>query len=253
MARDRIDELADALLRINNGESTKEESAKILSTISEVDLSKAEQRLLERGISPQELQGLCKVHLEVLDRKAKDLLNATEPGHPLNTLVGEHQMILGFLDTLEQTANIIERTPKWDVTIEEALDIAKNITAHLAEAEKHHEREEKALFPALEERGITGPTRIMRMEHADMRPHKERLSELVESARPDNYAEVRDEIVAEARYIVGNLREHIVKENTILYPAAFEAINFDAAWDAIRRTSDDIGYCCFTPGLSPVM
>jgi DUF438 domain-containing protein len=253
VAHDRIDQLADALLRINNGEATKEESMKVLSTISEVDLSKAEQRLLERGITPQELQGLCKVHLEVLDRKAKDLLEATEPGHPLNTLIGEHQMILGFLDSLEQAANTIERATAWDITLEEALSIARNISAHLSEAEKHHEREEKALFPALEERGITGPTRIMRMEHADMRSHKKRLSELVEHAAQHNYAEVKDEIVNEARYIAANLREHIVKENSILYPAAFEAINYDAAWDSIRRTSDDIGYCCFTPGLPPTV
>ena len=81
MAQDRIGELADALLRINNGEASREESTKILASISEVDLSMAEQRLLERGITPAHLQGLCKVHLEVLDRKAKNLLEATEPGH----------------------------------------------------------------------------------------------------------------------------------------------------------------------------
>ncbi len=255
MANDRIDELADVLLRINNGEASKEESKKLLESISEVDLSLAEQRLLERGITPTRLQGLCKVHLEVLDRKAKDILNATEPGHPLHTLVSEHELILGFLDSLEQSANTIERIPSWvegDKSLLDAMQIAKDASYHLAETEKHHEREEKALFPALEERGITGPTRMMRMEHADLRPRKKRLHELAESVTPENYTSVKEEMVSHARYIVANLREHIIKENSILYPAAFEAISYDAAWDSIRRTSDEIGYCCFTPGFSQV-
>lgn len=46
-----------------------------------------------------------------------------------------------------------------------------------------------------------------------------------------------------------NLREHILKENTILYPAAFKAINDPNTWVEIRRKCDEIGYCCFTPSV----
>ncbi len=250
METNRIDEMADTLLRINNGQISKEESAKALASISEVDLSLAEQRLLERGVSPAELQGLCKVHLEVLDRQAQNLLDVTEPGHPIHTLVSEHRMILGFLDSLEEAADVIDRNATWasgGETLQEALETVRDVAYHLVETEKHHAREENALFPALEERGITGPTRIMRLEHADMRPHKQRLHGLAQSASAETFAETKDEMVEHARYIVGNLREHIMKENSILYPAAIEAISFDAVWDDIKRKCDEIGYCCFTP------
>lgn len=141
-------------------------------------------------------------------------------------------------------------TPAWidgDRALKDALDIVRDAAHHLVETEKHHAREEKALFPALEERGITGPTRIMRLEHADLWPHKEALNDLAQKANPQTYGEVREEIIAHARYIIGNLREHIMKENSILYPAAFQAIVYDAAWEDIKRKCDEIGYCCFTP------
>ncbi|MEX0974273.1 MAG: DUF438 domain-containing protein [Bacillota bacterium] len=242
--------MADTLLRINSGGISKDEAGKTLASISEVELSLAEQRLLERGVSPAQLQGLCKVHLQVLDKQAEDLLAATEPGHPLHTLVSEHRMILGFLDSLEEAAGVIERTPAWvseDEALKDALYAVRDVAYHLVETEKHHAREEKALFPAMEERGITGPTRTMRLEHADLWPHKETLNDLAQNANPETYAEVRDEIVAHAVYIVGNLREHIMKENSILYPAAYQAIVYNAAWEDIKRKCDEIGYCCFTP------
>ena len=48
MNRNRIDELADVLLSINEGRLKLAEARKILADIDEVELSLAEQRLLER-------------------------------------------------------------------------------------------------------------------------------------------------------------------------------------------------------------
>jgi|GEM_PF-1928779 len=46
------------------------------------------------------------------------------------------------------------------------------------------------------------------------------------------------------------LRDHIFKENTILYPAAFRAIRDPKVWDDILHKCDEIGYCCFTPAYA---
>ncbi len=250
MERDSIDRLADTLLAINSGAIAKEEAGKALSSISEVDLSLAEQRLLERGVPADDLRGLCKVHLQVLDKKTENLLEITGPGHPLHTLISEHRMILGFLDSLEKAAGVIRRNDTRDAgstATKEAVETIHDVAYHLVETEKHHAREEQALFPAMEERGITGPTRIMRLEHVDLRPRKELLYELAQRATSETFPAVKDGILAHADYIIGNLREHIMKENSILYPAAFEAITQDAAWEDIKRKCDEIGYCYFTP------
>ena len=50
-----------------------------------------------------------------------------------------------------------------------------------------------------------------------------------------------------AGFIVPTLREHIYKENNILYPAALQVIEDDRVWQKLKDECDSIGYCCFTP------
>lgn len=251
MSVEHIDKLADVLLAINKGEVSEEEAGRVLGGISEVELSLAEQRLLERGVKPEELRGLCAVHLQVLNKEVEDLKKKTGPGHPLYTLVSEHDRILGFLETLDKAAKLVLSRPAYaesDHQLRAALDDIKNVSYHLVETEKHHAREEEALFPAIEAKGITGPTWIMRLEHDDLRPRKKALYELISRARIEDFEEFKKTLSELVSYIGFNLRDHIFKENTILYPAAYKAIVEPETWDEIKARSDEIGYCCFTPG-----
>jgi DUF438 domain-containing protein len=50
--------------------------------------------------------------------------------------------------------------------------ILEGIAAHLLGAEPHHQREEQVLFAELENRGLFGQPRVMRMEHEDLRIRK---------------------------------------------------------------------------------
>ena len=43
------------------------------------------------------------------------------------------------------------------------------------------------------------------------------------------------------------LRDHIFKENNILYPTALEVIKENSVWKKMKDDCDKIGYCCFTP------
>lgn len=49
-----------------------------------------------------------------------------------------------------------------------------------------------------------------------------------------------------AEYIVLTMRDHIFKEDNILYPAAKEMLK-EGDWDGIRNICDDIGYTELTP------
>lgn len=250
---DRIDRLADALMAINSGLISPNEAKDLLSGLSQVDLSLAEQRLLERGVSPTELQGLCKVHLEVLEPEVQNLRDSAGRGHPLHTLITEHDLILGFLSDLTEAVDRLAAKSGWDdndpddIRVDSLLRTIESVAYHLVETEKHHQREEDALFPEIEAVGITGPTRIMRLEHDDLRPRKKALKELIREAKDMDFEDFVTRLKELSGYIAFNLRDHIFKENTILYPAAYDAITDASTWRRIKEKSDAIGYCCFTP------
>ena len=42
-------------------------------------------------------------------------------------------------------------------------------------------------------------------------------------------------------------RDHIFKENNILYPTSLEVIQDADTWQKLKDACDKIGYCCFTP------
>lgn len=278
----RIRELANVLRGINDGTVPEEKARKVLANIDPVELSLAEQQLIHDGVAPEQLRRLCVAHMKVLERETEDLKAAAGEGHPLHTLISEHELILGFLDSLEEAVTRIEKKGALVPGDEDVATVA-NLAEHLVETDKHHKREEDALFPALEERGITGPTRVMRIEHDDMRPRKKHLLELARGAAalahddtattatavtaataantvgaptdgiPDiglrgrAYDEFVKDLRETASFIIFNLRDHIFKENTILYPTAFRAIRDPKVWDDLLRKCDEIGYCCFTP------
>ena len=43
------------------------------------------------------------------------------------------------------------------------------------------------------------------------------------------------------------LRQHIDKENNILYPMALQSITEVTQWEEMKVRCDEIGYCCFCP------
>jgi hemerythrin-like domain-containing protein len=81
--------------------------------------------------------------------------------------------------------------------------------------ERHLRREEDLLFPAFEAAtGMTsGPTAVMRSEHAHMR----RLLSSLEQAL---VARDRDEFLGAAETLLMLMQQHNAKEESILYPMA---------------------------------
>ncbi len=175
-------------------------------------------------------------------------MKATLPkGHIVSTLVSEHDMILGFLDKLRQVGDSIAQMPKYPGQTEEFRLLA-HIAEHLVETERHHQREEDVLFPELEKRGVYGPPAVMRQEHDQLRPRKHELKELVERVGKMDFDAFKERLGELVGFIVPTLRDHIFKENNILYPTALQVIGSDAeVWQRLKAECDETGYCCFTP------
>lgn len=125
----------------------------------------------------------------------------------LEELRSDHQIILTQLDDLEAVIN----QPAVDhQKVEEFLHFTETF------AEPHHQKEEQVLFPALEKKGMPregGPIGMMLWEHTAKREY---LAKMREALKENN----EDKLKENTQAMIALLREHIFKENNILYPCA---------------------------------
>ncbi|ADL50953.1 DUF438 domain-containing protein [Clostridium cellulovorans] len=251
MDNKNIQNLTEVLKKLNKHGVTEElrkEAIAIVSDINPIELSIAEQNLIEQGMNPEDLRHLCDVHMEVLSSELDKIKNDINPGHIVDTFIAEHDKILGFLTELEELNFEIQKIQDYKDNLEE-IKALNTVIDNILDAESHHQREEKVLFLELEDRKITGPTRIMRMEHDDLRTKKKALKEAVENVSRLDFNEFKEMVDKASKYIIFNLRDHIFKENHILYPTAIESIKEKETWEDMKRRCDEIGYCSFTPNI----
>lgn len=249
MNEKRIEKLTQVLKKLNTEgvtEESRKEALDIVANIDPIELSIAEQRLIEEGMHPEDLRHLCDIHMEVLSDELVKLRKKIQPGHMLDTLIVEHEKIKEFLTEVEALNFLIQKLNSYEEGPELFREMAV-LANNILEAEKHHQREEDVLFPELEKRNITGPTRIMRMEHEDLRARKKVLRETSELAPSLDFALCKSLIDETSKYLVFQLRDHIYKENYILYPTAVDAIKEKEIWKEMKDKCDVIGYCPFTP------
>jgi hemerythrin-like domain-containing protein len=119
----------------------------------------------------------------------------------------EHRLILQALASLEAAARRLGGG-----TLSEELWAAMIGWLRAFADRNHHAKEESALFPAMVQAGVPargGPIDVMLNEHTEGRA----LLRTMESRAPA-------ERVAAAHRYVGLLRDHIDKENGVLFPLA---------------------------------
>jgi len=138
-----------------------------------------------------------------------------EYSKPIQMLVDEHQVIGSVLDAVEQVAredNSRHVVPR--EFYEKAIDFFSTF------ADKcHHAKEEDLLFPALEARGIPreyGPIGCMLHEHEEGRGHVAAARNALPAAAEGD-AQARRTLEREMLAYVELLRQHIQKENEVLF------------------------------------
>lgn len=131
-------------------------------------------------------------------------------------LVHEHEIILRMLDVVE---SICDRLRKGEDA--EPSDL-KNIVEFIRQfADRcHHMKEEDILFQKMLEKGFPregGPIQVMLSEHNMGREYTAKLEDGI-LAYEKGVPEARNQIIDKAMGYAFLLREHIHKENNILYP-----------------------------------
>ena len=205
----------------------REKAKEILKDLTPDEISEVEQELVKEGITREEMEKLCDVHLEVFRESIERGSISVPEWHPLHILMEEHRILLNHARMLGERA---ER---------EDGDGVREILEHLKEAEKHYLREENVLFPYIEKHGITEPPAIMWMEHDKIREMKKRIYSTAENGNYEMLKRASDGLAE-------MLSHHFYKENNILFPTALKVVE-EREWREIRREFDEIGYCCFIP------
>jgi PAS domain S-box-containing protein len=248
MGEDRKKAFKEILKQLHAGvspELVKERFQRLLEGVSPLEIAKIEQELVSEGISREEIQRLCDVHLAVFREQLEKQPFETSPTSPIGILLEEHRMLQQIIQKLIESAEKVRSAGGLE-NVREELAQLKHVVEELLDSEKHYLREENVLFPVLEKHGITEPPAIMWMEHNQIREKKKQLKSLLENVATINFQEFKQQLGELASAINTTLNNHIFKENNILLPAAQRVVT-EQEWDAVRADFDEIGYCCFTP------
>lgn len=150
---------------------------------------------------------------------------------PTKILSDEHRIIEKVLLCVEKLARDAQEKSVLDAEgAAMALRFITNYADHW-----HHQKEEGCLFPVLETRGMPsyeGPVAVMLQEHEIGRGHVKGMRAAVEQARSPaageggtGAAKAAAAFAVDARGYVSLLRDHIAKEDQVLYPMAMQMLS----------------------------
>ena len=162
---------------------------------------------------------------------------------PTQMLSSEHRVIEIVLDCLDRLTDQtviggkLERQPAVDI-----IDFIRNFADHC-----HHAKEEGVLFPALGEKGMPsahGPVGVMLSEHRQGRDFVATMADSIDDAAEGKSPAV-DRFVAAARGYTELLRQHIRKEDGVLFPMADRLLDESDQAEVLKRFAhverEDVG------------
>lgn len=134
----------------------------------------------------------------------------------------EHRVIERVLDCLEKLADRCRAEGQLDgAAARDAVTFFRGFADRC-----HHGKEEALLFPLMEQRGFSpdsGPTAVMRREHVQGRELVGDMAGAIDGAAAGDAATCGSFLRA-ARGFLDLLRQHIRKEDQILFPMAEQAL-----------------------------
>jgi len=162
---------------------------------------------------------------------------------PTDILRHEHELIMMVLDAAEREARTIAGGGAVDPDrLAGFVDFIRNFADHC-----HHAKEEDALFVRMGEKGFpreAGPVAVMLHEHDLGRAHVAAVAGNIAAAAAGDAA-ARALVAERLAGYASLLRQHIFKENNILFPMADQALTEEdqaalaAEFERVER--DEVG------------
>jgi DUF438 domain-containing protein len=199
----------------------------LISDVAPTEIAQMEQALIAEGMPEEEIKKLCDVHVEVF-KKALDtkVMPGMPAGHPVHTFMLENRQAEAIIAEIE----CIEDLKKESVRL-------KELTDKIAEIDRHFLRKENQLFPVLETKGISGPSKVMWALHDDIRA-------MIKDVRAKVAAAAIKPL--ELKTLLTMLKDMIYKEEHILFPMTLETLS-DEDWAKVMAGEREIGYAWIEP------
>lgn len=163
---------------------------------------------------------------------------------PTEDLKNEHGVIIMMLRVMAKASDELRDGKEIDPELwKGASDFLQNFVDRC-----HHTKEEKHLFPAMIERGVSGevgPIAVMMREHEDGRAHAKRLRALSTAAPSRKNNQVISKTV---RAYVDLLSMHISKENGVLFPLADQVLTSEDQKE-LEQKFDQVEKIVMGPGV----
>ncbi len=219
-------------------ERLKEEIKSVIKELKPVEIAIVENELAkEDGISVERIRKICDVHFELME----EFLNeepTVEPWHPIYISMKEHERILEMLKQLKDLVYTASKSPSF-----ETLIAIGKLTEELKKIELHFQKQEYGIFPYVEKYGVEQPPKVMWSEHDTMRAIIKEFAKIIENRDVER---LKTEGVNITTQLLEMFMMHMHKENHILFPTALSLVS-ENEFKQIRKTFDEIGYCCYFP------
>jgi hemerythrin-like domain-containing protein len=144
---------------------------------------------------------------------------------PTEILSDEHRLIVAVLDSLEEAAEHLDSGDA--VSPEYFLDAAEFVAGFADRC--HHAKEEDILFVAMTAIGMprdSGPVAVMLREHDEGRQYTAAFRSAAEQMKSGDGSAAADVVCNVFNYVY-LMREHINKEDNVLFPMAAQIIPAD--------------------------
>jgi DUF438 domain-containing protein len=226
----RLETLKGIIRELHAGRDAAAQKKKFEELIKDVapwEIAQMEQQLIKEGMPETEIKSLCDVHVQVfkeaLEQKTVPGLPA---GHPVHTLMLENRAAEGILKEAGEIQDYIKEKDR----LLEILD-------RLSQIDKHFLRKENQLFPIIETKGVTGPSKVMWALHDDIRA-------FIKDVRKRVVDNKMEKVAVEA--LSKMINDMIYKEEHILFPMTLETLS-EEEWAKVRKGEEEIGFAWIKP------
>lgn len=236
----RLEVLKDIIRDLHRGEDMdvlKTRFAALVKDVGPTEISEMEQRLIEEGMPETEIKRLCDVHVRVFEESLEAHPDIVVPlGHPLDILIAENRALESILAGFEKNLGELEAGK---TILPGLIDRLGADLKALFEIEKHYLKKENQLFPLLEAKGVSGPSKVMWAIHDDVRAHLKLFRRLIGEGKASDAQ-------AMGRQAALEIRDMIYKEEKILFPMSLETLD-DRDWARVKHGEEVVGYAWITP------
>lgn len=209
----------------------------LLDQVGPTEIADIEQSLINEGLSVEEIQKLCDIHVAVfkesLEKQAAEATQAPEEQDPLQALQEENQKFTKLVQDIRQLVQVVGKAEsgsdlgtsleEWQVKHQELLAV-----------DQHYTKKENILFPYLERHGISGPPSVMWGIHDEIRAALKDITVVIQSvqgnmASPQLSLEIGNVVLS----TLNAISEMVYKEENILFPMCKDTLTADE-WAEIR-------------------